>query len=97
MKDVHAAHYHYASISSLINTWTPTTIMSTRQGYIATTLQVTRAIAGGTDKSTFTLDLPLDTPFDELGTLIKPIIDPNSTAGAMPLLPVAVGQSLIFA
>ena len=70
--------------------------MSTRQDYVVTTLQVTRAIAGGTDKSTFTLDLPLDTPFDKLDTLIKPIIDPNSTASTMPLLPVAVGQSLIF-
>ena len=67
------------------------------QDYVATTLQVTRAIAGGTDSSTFTLDLPLDTPFDELVTLIKPIIDPNSTAGATRLLSVAVGQSLTFA
>ena len=72
-------------------------VKSERQGYIATTLQVTRAIAGGTDKSTFTLDLPLDTPFDELSTLIKPLIDPNSTAGAMRLLSVAVGQSLTLA
>ena len=67
------------------------------QDYVATTLRVTRAIAGGTDSSTFTLDLPLDTPFDELVTLIKPIIDPNSTAGATRLLSVAVGQSLTFA
>ena len=80
-------------------TWTPTAIMSTRraQDYITTTLQVTRDIAGGTDKSTFTIDLPLDTPFDELDTLIKPIIDPSSTASAMLLLSVAVGQSLTFA
>jgi hypothetical protein len=79
-------------------TRTPTTIMSTRraQDYITTTLQVTRDIAGGTDKSTFTIDLPLDTPFDELDTLIKPIIDPSSTASAMLLLSVAVGQSLTF-
>jgi hypothetical protein len=67
-----------------------------RQDYIATTLQVTRAIAGGTDQSTFTLDLPLDTPFDELETLIKPFIDPNSTAGVTCLF-LAVGQSLTFA
>ena len=73
--------------------------MSTRraQDYITTTLQVTRTIAGGIDKSTFTLDLPLDTPFDELDTLIKPVIDPNSTAGATRVLSVAVGQSLTFA
>ena len=70
---------------------------SEQQGYIATTLQVTRAISGGTDKCTFTLDLPLDTPFDELDTLVKPIIDPNSAAGATRLLSVAVGQSLTFA
>ena len=70
---------------------------SERQDCIATTLQVTRAIAGGTDKSTFTLDLPLDTPFDELDNLIKPIIDPNSADGAACLLSVAVGQSLTFA
>ena len=72
-------------------------VKSERQDYISTTLRVTRAIAGGTKKSTFTLDLPLDTPFDELDTLIKPIIDPNSAAGAMCLLSVAVGQLLIFA
>ena len=69
---------------------------SERQDYITTTLQVTRAIAGGTDKSTYTLDLPLDTPFDELETLIKPIIDPNSAAGVMCLLSVAMGRSLTF-
>ena len=71
--------------------------MSTTQDYITTSLQVTRAITGGTDTSTFTLYLPLDTPFDELETLIKPTIDPNSTASATGLLSVAVGQSLIFA
>ena len=70
---------------------------SERQDYIATTLQVTCTIAGGTNKSTFTLDLPLDTPFDELDALIKPIIDPNSAAGATFLPSVAVGRSLIFA
>jgi hypothetical protein len=74
-----------------------TSTKSERQDYIATTLQVTRANAGGTDKSTFTLDLPLDTPFDELETLIKPIIDPNSVASAMRLLSVVMGQSLTFA
>ena len=68
--------------------------MSTAQDYITTSLQVTRAITGGTDTSTFTLYLPLDTPFDKLDTLIKPTIDPNSTAGATCLLSVAVGQSL---
>ena len=72
--------------------------MATRraQDYVATTLQVTRAIAGSTDKSTFTTDLPLDTPFDKLDTLIKPIINPSSTASATHHLSVAVGQSLTF-
>jgi len=49
--------------------------------YISTTLRVTRTLAGGTNDSTVTLNLPLDTPFDELDPIIKPIIDPNSTAG----------------
>jgi len=49
--------------------------------YISTTLQVTRTLAGCTYNSTVTLDLPLDTPFGELDPIIKPIIDPNSTAG----------------
>ena len=65
------------------------------QEYIATTLQVTCPISGDTGKSTFTLDLPLDTPFDELNTLIKPIIDPNSAAGVMALLSVAVTRLIV--
>ena len=67
------------------------------QDYIATTLQVTRTVPGATYKTTFTLDLPLDTPFDELDTLIKPIVDPDSAAGATRILSVAMGQSLTFA
>jgi hypothetical protein len=68
-----------------------------RRYYIATTLQVTRAIPGGTNESTFTFDLPLDIPFDELSALIKPIVDLNSTAGATRLLAVTVNRWLTFA
>jgi len=63
--------------------------------YISTTLQVKRTLVGGTYSSTVTLDLPLDTPFDKLDTIIKPIIDPNSTTG-VPQSSLW-GQSLTFA
>jgi len=49
--------------------------------YISTTLQVKRTLVGGTYNSTVNLNLPLDTPFDKLDTIIKPIIDPDSTTG----------------